>query len=196
MRTFRVRPVVLLLGILIPLVSASAATAKPRQSDPPPVPPIEVVGGWVNDVGCIPAGGGATDDPHVFAAECAGTTTWNGDLSGKTILHVSGTVATDGSMQGEFEELFVGTYLGDRSTGALLTRGAFTIDSKGAFRARATIVGGTCDWSGSSGSLAFDGYQLNGGYVGTWFRPPVTPSSTPCTPIESVDDVPRPSPLR
>lgn len=136
-------------------------------------------GGYVNNFPCAPLDFGPTDDPDVFRIECIAGSAWNGDWTGHTKIHFKGTVATDGSSFGRFEETFIGTYAGDDSVGALFTKGYFAIDANGAFIARAQIVGGACDWAGSRGSVDYDGYQVNGGYVGEWLRP-ASPRAGPC----------------
>jgi hypothetical protein len=159
----------------------------------PPTPsPVIVRGGWLNEASCVPAAGEPSPDLSAVRLECEGGTTWNGDLTGHTILHFIGTYHTSGAVEGEYEELFVGTYAGDHSVGTLSTKGYFVIDEKGSFLARAQILSGTCDWAGSSGTIAYDGYQINGGYVGEWYRPQTAPTSAPCPPVTSPHQIPKP----
>ncbi len=146
-----------------------------------------VRGGYVNDVACVPRSAGTTDDPDVVALECDGSSLWNGDFTGRTVIHLVATLDTAGRMAGTYEEMFVGAYSGDHSHGALHTKGTFSIDENMQFTARATITSGTCDWAGSSGRMAYDGFSENGGYVGQWKRPVVRPPSDPtCNPIDYV----------
>jgi hypothetical protein len=146
-----------------------------------------VRGGWVNEAGCIPVGAGTTEDPDVISLTCSGGSIWDGELTGHTVVHVDATLTTSGAMHGTYEEFFVGTYLGDDSHGGLRTRGTVDVFEDGAFTARAAIVEGTCDWLGSTGSMAYDGFAVNGGYVGEWTRPVGPPASDPaCNPVTGV----------
>ena len=144
-----------------------------------------VRGGWVNDVSCVPLSAGQAVSGQAVNLECEGSASWNGDFTGRDVEHLHAVVQPSGRIDGTYEALFVGTYLGDHSRGALHEKGYFSVDEKGAFLARATITGGTCDWAGSSGSIAFDGYQTNGGYVGQWIRPVQRPAAdATCIPAD------------
>ena len=149
-------------------------------------PATAVRGGWVNDLSCVPRGLSATDDPAAFGIECSGSSLWDGDFLGRTILHLHGTIALSGRMEGTYDEVLFGTYAGDHSHGALHTHGYFVVDENAAFLARATIVNGTCDWAGSTGTMAYDGFSTNGGYVGEWVRPSTTPADPACNPVDSI----------
>ncbi|HUR76984.1 MAG TPA: hypothetical protein VMZ22_03475 [Acidimicrobiales bacterium] len=100
------------------------------------------------------------------------------------MVHIRATVATSGRMSGTHEEMFVGTYAGDKSYGGLLMKGYLEVDENTHFFARAKIVSGTCAWAGSTGTMNFDGFGVNGGYVGEWNRPAARPAADPtCNPL-------------
>jgi hypothetical protein len=149
-------------------------------------PPVWVRGGYVNDLqGCSPAPG---PSPYLLTLECWGGSVWDGGWSGHTIIHLIATVDMAGRFAGTYQEWFTGTYLGDNSYGGIHTRGHFSIDENNQFIAQAKIVGGSCGFAGSSGSVAYDGNSVHGGFVGEWFRPPTKPGPATCVPE-------RPSPL-
>jgi hypothetical protein len=75
-------------------------------------------------------------------------------------------------VSGTIDEWLYGMSWADGSIGGLHFTGSYSISSTdGGFAATATIVGGTCDFAGSSGTLSFTGYTANGGYSGTWILP-------------------------
>lgn len=147
--------------------AASASVKKPV--------PVEVRGGFVNELACVPAGAAATKDPNVYSLECWGGTLWVGGFTGHTVIHfVAKADVVKNTFDGTYEERFYGTYAGDNSFGELRTKGRFTIDALGQFIARAKIVDGSCAFKGSSGSFSADGDEFFGGYVVKWVHPKVT----------------------
>jgi hypothetical protein len=167
------------------VTSRHGASAGADKNASPHSTAVTVRGGYVNDNACEPIAVAPTDDPTVIRVECLGGSIWNGAFTGHTVIHLRATIAASGAMAGEYDEMLIGTYLGDNSHGALHTKGTFTINEIGEFAASASITGGSCDWAGSSGSMTYTGYQLNGGYVGEWVRPAVPPASDPtCNPID------------
>lgn len=158
---------------------------------------VTVRGGWVNDLPaayCNPtkATTGPGLPPTRVTLHCLAGAAFNGSFMGHGIATTVQTVDTGPpvntatpSVSGSFDEWFYGMYWADGSIGGLHFRGTFSISSKdGTFFATATIVGGTCDFAGATGSLTFNGYSTNGGYSGslTLPAPPdgFTPSTSPC----------------
>lgn len=180
--TKRIVRVLMATAGMIVLVGGGVAPAKADQSRRP----TTIRGGYVNDLDCIPTGVGTTADSTVYNADCTGSSLWNGDLTGREVIKLHATVATSGRMSGTYEGVFVGTYLGDHSHGGLHTKGYFEVDENSQFLARSTITG-LCGWAGSRGSMTYDGFSLNGGYVGTWHRPAVPQQAAPtCNPLEGL----------
>lgn len=148
---------------------------------------VTVRGGYINDaVGpCNPvtAKTGPGTPPSYATVSCLGGSLYNGALSGHTVINLKATFYTNGNATGTFDEWFYGTYTADRTVGGIHWKGSFSINgATGAFQASAAIVGGTCDFAGSSGSMSYTGHEVNGGYVGTWTRPSTT-SRMPCNPL-------------
>ena len=161
-------------------IGAGGAWAK--QPKGPPEVTTKVVGSWVNEAGCVPIGLAPTNDAQTFDITCSGGSIWTGDFTGHTVVHLEGTVATSGAMSGTYTETFYGTYVPDQRIGSLTTQGTVTVGTAGEFSARAAIVSGTCGFAGSSGSMAYDGFALYGGSVGSWTHPAGPAPSGPCTP--------------
>lgn len=183
-RNIAMTAALLVVGLIAGIGPAQAKTTNNSAKKNGP-PPITVRGGYINDLGCVPTGPPSpTDDAQAVELQCTGQSMWNGDFTGRTVAHISATVATSGRMYGTYEEMFVGTYMGDMSYGGLLTKGYLEIDENGQFLARAKIVSGTCAWAGSTGTMNFDGTAAYGGYVGQWNRPAVPPAADPtCDPL-------------
>ncbi|MGQ0434927.1 MAG: hypothetical protein ACT452_21265 [Microthrixaceae bacterium] len=177
---------VIVAGLVAGIGPAQAKNTRHSATDVPP--PITVRGGYINDLSCVPTDVGPLGVAQEYDVECTATTLWNGDFTGRTVAHIHRTVAASGRMSGTYEEMFVGTYAGDKSYGGLLTKGYLEVDENAQFFARAEIVSGTCAWAGSTGSMSFDGFGVNGGYVGQWNRPAVTPAVDPtCDPLGGFD---------
>lgn len=81
-------------------------------------------------------------------------------------------VFPNGGATGTFDEWIYATSWGDGGIGGLHVSGTFEISSvDGGFSSHGTIVGGTCDFAGSTGTIDSTGYGLTGGYSGQWIRP-------------------------
>jgi hypothetical protein len=166
-----------------PMLDAAATAPSPPA---PSAPAVVARGGYVNDLPCIPLGAGTGADGSVDLV-CSGGSIWDGDFLGRTVIYMRQTIDSASHVTGTYEEFFVGTYAGDQSRGGIHTKGYFVVDEKNSFYARAEIVGATCDWAGSSGSMVADGFVVNGGYVVTWNRPPASAASDPaCNPVDWV----------
>jgi hypothetical protein len=168
----RVRPA---LAVLLALLTglAPAATARSTATD--------VRGGYVNELGFVPTSVAPTADPDVYRLSFTGGSIWDGDFVGHTVIQgVALMHVSTGVVGGSYTETFYGTFVPDHRTGSLTTRGHFTTTEQQTFLARARIVGGTCGFNGSSGSMRYDGASVHGGYVGSWRHPAATPPSTPC----------------
>lgn len=142
-------------------------------------------GGWFNDLGCAPVIESWNDEMTQAQVSCVGTTTWNGDFTGKTTLTASGTMYAAGGFSGVYEEWFYGEYLPERIVGGLHMVGTVEIDTHLAFHAEAKIIGGTCGFADAKGWITFDGFETNGGYVGEWVRPKQGSSATVCQPVDT-----------
>ena len=170
-------------GVLLCLVAIVAMAAHPVEAKAKDKR-VEVRGGYVNHVACVPLG--PPDIDGLVRQECQGHSTWDGDFTGYSVARIDATIdPLTGRMSGTYEETFVGRYVRDGSFGSLHTRGSVWVDENQAFVARAEIVGGTCSWSAARGSMAFDGHGLNGGYVGSWSGPASAPAE-PCNPVGEV----------
>ena len=166
------------------VIAGAGAWAKPK----PATTTTEVRGGWVNEAGFVPTELAPTSDPDVYTATFSGGSVWNGDFTGHTAIHgVAAMNVMTGDMEGDYTETFYGTYYPDAQSapryGSLTTKGHFHVTSNLEFITRAKIVSGTCGFAGSSGTMAYDGFSTNGGYVGSWTRPSGAASLDPtCTP--------------
>jgi hypothetical protein len=158
------------LALMMPSAHASETTTSDTR------------GGYVNDVGCALPTGVGMPSADTVSIDCWGSSTWSGGWTGKTIIHLTAVIHTDGSMAGDYNEWLTATYKGDDSVGGLHTRGAFSIDALGQFIARADIVGSSCAFAGSTGTFAADGDEFFGGYVGHWTRPTTHDTSPGCIP--------------
>lgn len=166
--------------LLVTLATLSAADAKQKGG----TTATTVRGGFINEAGFIPAGEPTPGpDPGSFVIPFTGGSTWNGSFTGHTVINGVATLYSNGALEGTFTETFYGVYEPDRRTGSLTHSGTFSSDEHSLFTARSRIVGGTCGFLDSSGSLAFDGASTNGGYIGTWRQPKgFTAPPEPCTP--------------
>jgi hypothetical protein len=153
------------------VATGSIAWAKPK----PATATSEVRGGWANEAGAVISDLKPTGDPNVFAVTFTGGSVYDGGFTGHTVVHGDGTIATSGEMDADYAETFYGTYSPDLEsaprTGSFTMKGHLHITSDLQFTARAKIVSGTCGFAGSTGSMAYSGMAVNGGYVGSWSRP-------------------------
>src|SRR2546421_10644689 len=168
------------LTILLLMISTtSIASARPKTK------PVTVRGGFVNDIGaayCNPQTTkfGPGTPPRSVTSSCNGGSLYNGGWTGHTIINLTATVFVNGDIRGTFDEWFYGFYTADDSYGGIHWRGRFSIDgATGGFKAASRILGGTCDFAGSSGYVVYNGDEVNGGYVATWAHPG-TSSTAPC----------------
>ena len=175
--------------IAIALAGGGVAQAKPARQ--PKTTTTEIRGSYVNDVPCVPrdvtphAG-----DPTKFDASCDLKSTYTGGLVGGPVGHMKITVDTvSGNMSGTMDEWFYGTYSGeDGSFGGIHFAGSFFVDGKtNTLWGTGKILGGTCSFTGSQGTLRFDGVGVYGGFVWQLTRPNPAPVSAPtCNPIDLV----------
>jgi len=157
--------------------SATGAWADPGKSGKQPT--TAVWEGWVQDAGGV-VSATPTSDPDVYTVTYAGGSIYECDFTGHTMFRAEGAtlnVKTGGS-SADYTETFYGTCTaGLRSTpavGLLTFKGHFEVTQDLTFLATADIVGGTCGFTSSSGSLAYNGFMANvgnGGYVGSWTQP-------------------------
>jgi len=174
--------------VAIALVSGGAVQAKPAKSK---TTTAEIRGSYINNVGCVPTDVRPhADDPTKFDASCDLGSTYTGGLVGHTAGYMTITVDTlSGDVSGTFDEWFYGTYTGDSgSYGGLHYVGSFFLDgATNSLGGTGEIVGGTCSFTGSSGTLRFDGANVYGGFVWQLTRPNPTPVPAPtCNPIDPV----------
>jgi hypothetical protein len=160
-----------LVVIAIALSSAGAANAKPKAPAP-----ITVRGGFVNlpPTYCNPATitPGPGTPPGSFTGMCAGAGPFDGGWTGIAYDTYRITVDTAGNASGVSDSWLYARYMGDGTYGGLHFKGTFSIDAAtGSFQESARIVGGTCAFAGSSGSISFTGQESHGGYVASWSRP-------------------------
>ena len=175
--------------IAIALTGGGVAQAKP--APPPKTTTTEVRGSYVTDVGCVPrAVTPHAGDPTKFDGSCYFGSTYTGGLVGHTAGHMTVTVdAISGNMSGKFDEWFYGTYTGDSgSYGGVHYAGSFFIDGQtSTLWGTGKILGGTCSFADSKGSLRFDGMDVYGGFVWQLTRPNPAPVPAPtCNPIDPV----------
>jgi hypothetical protein len=186
-RSIATTAALLAVGLIVGIGPAQAKAAQTAKKQGPP--PITIRGGYINDLNCVPTGVSPTDDDQVYNVECTASSMWNGDLTGREVVHFKGTADTSARVTGTYEGVFVGTYAGDHSHGGLHTTGYFEVDENSQFFARATFTG-TCDWAGSEGSFNADGFSINGGWVAQWKRPAVPPVADPtCNPLDGFNSV-------
>ena len=145
-----------------------------------------VRGGWINEPPfCDPRGSevGPGTPPESVSFSCVAVSPVTGGWTGHNVERVEGTLYSNGDVTGTADAWFYGIYTADKTYGGIHFRGTFSIDgATGAFEEEAQIIGGTCAFAGSSGTISFFGYQLYGGYVAEWFRP-ANASTEPCNPI-------------
>ncbi|MCA1831185.1 MAG: hypothetical protein ABR548_11035 [Actinomycetota bacterium] len=156
-----------------------------RPSHPTKQKATIVYGSFVNDSAC--PGYEPTSDPTVFAIDCKGTgSIYTGGFTGHTLIQIVGTLDVYGNINGNYNEWFYGSYLGDGSQGGLHTRGTFSINGETAeFFAAARIVDGTCGFAGSTGTFTADGNSFTGGFTATWYRPsPLPTADATCNPVD------------
>jgi len=169
-----------LFAALAVLIAGSAQAA----------PATEIRGSYVNNVGCVPRDVKPHADPTKFDVTCYVGSTYTGGLVGHTAGHMRVTVDTvTGNMSGTADEWFYGRYPGDDgSYGGIHFTASFSIDGKtNSLRGTGKIVGGTCSFTGSKGTLSFDGFDVYGGFIWQLTRPNPKPVSSPtCNPIDPV----------
>jgi hypothetical protein len=185
LRTGRgIRTAVLIGGLLLASAHVPAASAKQRASTTTTV----VRGSFINTAEVCSAATPHSGDPTKVDVACDASSTYTGGLDGETRDHLTATVdlATGDITEGAFDEWFYGTYSGeDGSLGGLHYAGSFFIDGKtSSFHATAKILGGTCFFKGSRGTVNFDGMEVYGGFVMKLIRPaPVPASDSTCNPL-------------
>lgn len=166
---------VAVLAVSVTFASPAGAGSRPTRT--------EVRGGWFNEAGFVPLSATATSDPDVYKMDFTGGSIWDGSFDGHTVIRGTALMnVTTGAVSGSYTEVFYGTYEPDGRTGSVTTKGRFVSDENSTFKARARIVGGSCGFTGSRGTIAYDGLSVHGGYVGTWIHPAGEPSAEPCAP--------------
>lgn len=185
-----------LTGLLIAwvvgaVVVAAPVSAKPKSDAPKP---ITVRGGFVNlpPAYCNPATitPGPETPPGSVSGSCAGAGPFDGGWTGVAYDTYRITVYANGDAGGTAEGWLYARYMGDGTYGAIHFKGTFSIDGEtGTFVERADIVGGTCDFAGSSGTIWFTGHEAHGGYVARWSRPD-RGSTAPCNPFDPAPELP------
>lgn len=110
-----------------------------------------------------------------------------GGFAGLTFATTNAAIDMQGNVSGTFDEWFYGRYVADGTQGGLHYTGTFIITAATAgFVAEGTIVGGTCGFAGSAGTITFVGSAAFGGYTADWVRPAARASSdsTICNPVD------------
>lgn len=107
---------------------------------------------------------------------CTGTAVADGTWTGTWVEQVEGYLDPNtGSSVGTADETLTGLDPGDGTHGSLHVIEHFTVDgSTSTLTCTGTIVGGTGDWDGSSGTYACEGINVlpgHGGWRATWVRP-------------------------
>ena len=177
-------PALLAIAVLGCVPSANAAVT------------ITVRGGWVNDapaVFCNPSNAtvGPGVPPSAVTLRCLAGALFDGSFMGHSIATTVQTARTSLSVTGTIDAWLYGMYWVDGSVGGLHYKGSYSISSAdGSFTATTTIVGGTCDFAGSTGTLNFSGYTLNGGYSGSWILPVAPNGYTPGSPCVTAPTIP------
>ena len=174
-----------MFGLLIIALAISAATpghaTRPNQ--------VTVRGGFVNEPPlCDPTTvmPGPGTPPGSFTASCSGGSPFNGGWTGHDVYQLTGTLYPNGDFEGFSDAWLYAVYTGDGTYGGIHFRGAFSIDgTTGGFEEEARIVGGTCAFKGSTGTISFTGHELYGGYVAKWSHPDnrADPTCNPFNPL-------------
>ena len=166
-----------LIGIALVLGNATVGAAEAKRPIGAHPAPITVRGAWFNDVpafycypGTIKPGPGTP--PGSVQLSCLGGSAYAGAWTGHTQFTQASTVYQNGDIRGTYDEWFYGIYTADDTTGGIHWHGTYGVDAAtNAFFADATIIGGTCGFAGSTGTVSFSGISTNGGYVGSWSHP-------------------------
>lgn len=165
--------------------SANPHLAKKAQSG------IDIAGRYASDVLCaVPEDvqPGPGTPPDYVDITCVGGTVYAGDLTGHTIYNVPFREYVNGDARATapFPEWFYGRLASDGSTGGLHFDQQIAIYTAATdtFHVEGVIVGGTCDFTGASGWMRYDGDLIQGTWSGHLVRPTVRPSSpSPCNPL-------------
>lgn len=160
-------------GLGLVLVLTAMGGAVPAQA----TTTITVRGGWFTDAAASYCNPTATTmdpgfPPSYVVLHCITGQAVDGSFMGHSVATTITKVNSNTGATGTFDEWIYGMYWGDGSVGGLHVRGTFTISSvDGGFSSTGTIVGGTCDFAGSTGTLNSTGYGVTGGYSGSWILP-------------------------
>ena len=145
-----------------------AAASSGRQS---------VQGGWVGELPCAVTSVRPAPGLTTARATCVSGTTWDGAWTGHTRYVVSGTFhLLSGDFNGSIDETFTGVATADRSFGTLHLLGSITVyGATNTIVIDERIVGGTQNFTGTTGRVVFVGVQYSGvvghgGYSGYWTR--------------------------
>ena len=133
-----------------------------------------VSGVAVQALPCIPTSYDAVSTQF----DCQGTSTWEGTWNGQAVFHAKGKLdLITGDASGTVEERFFGATANGHA-GELHVSGTVTIDGvTGLETVRVTILDGSVDFKGATGSVTFLAFSpLSGGpaegtYSGTWTHP-------------------------
>lgn len=158
-----------------------------------------VYGAWVQPA-CVPTSAApSADKPTHIVLVC--TLTYTGSWTAQVIEYIEGDVSSDFVATGTNEYYIYGRDGRDNTCGSLHVLENVTVDAlTSATHAVGTILGGTGDWVGSTGTVLVDGSIFGGpgigGYSGTWTRPgtPKPVTSIPCVPPQPTDLPPPPVP--
>jgi hypothetical protein len=159
------------LALVCAAVPAGAKTVKTTKT--------VVVGGYVNDIACIPNAAPTVVGEEIFLS-CLGGSIWDGAWTGHTQFELHTSYDLEGNAVGHYRETLHGVYLPDGSAGSITFEGTIWIDGPSTqFYATSKIVGGTCAFAGSSGTATASGQEVNGSYRAEWYRPYPAPETDP-----------------
>lgn len=182
----RPRPPVSVASATVAPVDPNQPAARHAEGRPGATYTVNVYGGWV-EPGCVPTNAAppANGSTHLTVL-C--TLTYTGTWVAQAIERIDGELGSDFSVAATNDYWFVGRDADDNTCGSLHVRETLTTAPSGAAHAVGTIIGGTGDWAGSTGTVLIDGSANAGagvgGYSGTWTRPgtPKAASPVPCVP--------------
>ncbi len=145
-----------------------------------------VYGDWYS-TGCVPTSlPSSASFPIRLAGVCTGSA--DGSWTGVDVDHTVAAMGEDLGLKSN-DDIYLYGRAADGTCGSLHIRQAITVDgATSELKGVATIVGGTGDWVGSSGTYTtggtFNGGVGNGTYAGHWRRPapPKTAAAADCRP--------------
>jgi hypothetical protein len=158
----KVRAAIFVALLIVALVGCGGAEAGSHRQI--------VRGGFLAPVPCA-----VTSIDPSGAFSCTSVEVWDGVWNGVNHYTASGHIdVLTGDVHARVDETFTGVALPEQTSGTLHLFARVDVDgATNAQHVDARIVGGTGDFTGSSGRVSFDGVQISGlvghgGYSGVW----------------------------